>query len=541
MLERLLPWWQGKLFVLCLIGFAATSFIITITLSAADATAHVIENPFIPHWLDHPVLITLLLIALLGGVFLRGFKEAIGIAVGVVVVYILLSLIVVGTGIYQIVREPFRLADWQHALLTGHGSILAMIGAALLVFPRLALGLSGFETGVVVMPLVRGDAGDDPRVPQGRIRNTRTLLTAAALIMSFMLLSSSFVTTLLIPPGAFQEGGPAYGRALAYLAHEHLGEVFGTLYDISTIAILWFAGASAMAGLLNIVPRYLPRYGMAPEWTRATRPLVLIFTTICFIVTILFRAGVESQGGAYATGVLTLMGSAAIAVTLSVWRSGRRWLTALFAVVSLIFIYTIIDNVVERPDGLMIAGLFILGIVITSLISRALRSTELRVEQVELDELAWQFVSQIRNGTPRLIANQRDAGDEAEYRAKEREVRLDTHLPASEPVYFLEVVVPDSSEFRDVLEVHGVEVDGYRIFRAESSAVPNAIAAFLLYLRDQTGQCPHVYFEWGEANPAKQIGRFLLLGEGDIPPLTREILRRAEKDPEQRPAVHVGG
>src|ERR1044071_9846237 len=105
-LERLLSWWQGKLFVLCLIGFVTTSFIITITLSAADATAHIIENPLAPHWVDYPVAVTLILIALLGAVFLKGFQEAIGIAVVVVVVYILLSLVVVGVGFYQIAQNP---------------------------------------------------------------------------------------------------------------------------------------------------------------------------------------------------------------------------------------------------------------------------------------------------------------------------------------------------------------------------------------------------------------------------------------------------
>ncbi len=140
-----------------------------------------------------------------------------------------------------------------------------MFGAALLLFPRLALGLSGFETGVVVMPLVKGDPDDAPEKPRGRIRNTRKLLTAAAVIMSVLLIASSLVTTLLIPPEEFEAGGEASGRALAFVAHGYLGDLFGTVYDLSTISILWFAGASAMAGLLNIVPRYLPRYGMAPD------------------------------------------------------------------------------------------------------------------------------------------------------------------------------------------------------------------------------------------------------------------------------------
>lgn len=541
MLEHLLSWWQGKLFVLCLIGFVTTSFIITITLSAADATAHIIENPLVPHALDYPVILTLILISLLGAVFLKGFNEAIGIAVGVVAAYILLSLIVIGTGLYQIIQNPVVLTNWQSALFTTHGNVFLMIGAALLLFPKLALGLSGFETGVVVMPLVRGDATDTLEKPLGRIRNTRKLLRGAALIMSVMLISSSFVTTLLIPAAEFQEGGEANGRALAYVAHTYLGGIFGTIYDISTIAILWFAGASAMAGLLNIVPRYLPRYGMAPEWARATRPLVFIFTAICFVVTVLFRADVDAQGGAYATGVLTLMGSAAVAVTLSAWRLRQKLAAFAFSIITLIFIYTTAVNVIERPDGIKIAFFFIVAIIVTSLISRVWRSTELRTPNIEIDPVAERFIAEACRGKIRLIANQLDAGDSEEYRLKEQEMREDTHLPPNEPVLFLEVKVCDASEFEDVLEVKGVEVGGYRILRAESSAVPNAIAAFLMYLRDRTGATPHIYFAWSEGNPIKYLLRFILFGEGDIAPVTREILRQAEHDPERRPAVHVGG
>src|SRR5215210_5478667 len=251
------PLWKGKLFVLCLLGFVATGWVVTITLSASDATAHIVENPFWPASFGNStgtlIVVTLLLVGLLGAVFLRGFQEAIGIAVVTVGVYLVLNLVVVGVGLYDVFTHPQVLADWQSALFANHGGPLSMLGSAVVVFPLLALGLSGFETGVGMMPLVRGEADDDPERPAGRIRNTRKLLTVAAVTMCFYLITTSFVTTLLIPVEEARSGA-AKDRALAYLAHEHLGDAFGTVYDVSTITILWFAGASAMAGLLNIVP-----------------------------------------------------------------------------------------------------------------------------------------------------------------------------------------------------------------------------------------------------------------------------------------------
>lgn len=543
MLEDLLPRWQGKLFVLVLLGFVATSFIITITLSAADATSHVVENPYAPAFLQHRIGVTVFLIAALGGVFLKGFKEAIGIAVLLVTVFLFLNLIVVGVGFYEIATHPYKLADWTNTLVSSYGNPLLMIGMALYVFPKLALGLSGFETGVVVMPLVEGDPTDTEQNPEGRIRNTRKLLLTAALIMSVMLISSSLVTTILIPAEEFRpetefhEAGKASGRALAYLAHFYLGDLFGTAYDLSTILILWFAGSSAMAGLLNIVPRYLPRYGMAPNWAKATRPLVLVFTAICFLVTVLFKADVEAQGGAYATGVLALMTSAAIAVTLSV-KGMRR---AGFVLISLVFLYTTVVNVIEQPEGIKIATMFIVGIVVTSLVSRVYRTTELRVEKIEMDEAAERFIKEASRGEIRIIANRCQAGDELEYRLKEKEQREDNHIPKEDPVLFLEVKVCDASEFSDVMKVKGIEIDGYKVLRAESAAVPNAIAALLLYLRDKTGKLPHAYFGWSEGNPISYLFKYIAFGEGDTAPVTHEVLRQAEEDPEQRPTIHVGG
>ncbi len=542
MLERLLSWWQGKLFVLVLLGFVATDFIITITLSAADASAHVLENPFAPELLEgHQVGVTLFLIALLGAVFLRGFTEAIGIAVGLVVTYLVLNAIVIAVAISKIASHPTLISDWQDALTHEHGNVFQMIAVSLILFPRLALGLSGFETGVAVMPLVRGNEGDKPNRPKGRIRNTGKLLTAAAVIMSVYLLASSFVTTILIPETEVEEGGEASGRALAYLAHEYLGDAFGTVYDLSTITILWFAGASALAGLLNIVPRYLPRYGMAPDWTRASRPLVLVFSVVAFAVTILFNADVEAQGGAYATGVLVLMSSASVAVTLLVRRQRRRNLFITFAGITLVFIYTTLTNIIERPDGIKIAAFFIVAIVGTSLVSRVWRSTELRTAEVRLDETATRLLNEAsHNGYILIIANHPDERTSREYLVKERAEREASHIPAGDPILFLEVRVKDASEFAPTLKVRGEQIGTFRVLEVESSSVPNAIAAVLLEIQNRTGKQAHFYFGWTEGNPLKYLAKFVLFGEGDIAPLTHEVLRRAEPNPRKRPAIHVG-
>jgi hypothetical protein len=538
MLEELLPRWRGKVFVLCLLGFAATDFVITITLSAADATAHIVGNPFVPAWVNHPVLLTLLLLTMLSAVFLKGFREAIGLAVFIVAVYIGLNLLIIGWGLLELSHHPEYFPRWRDGLVQAHGNPIMMLAAALIVFPKLALGLSGFETGVAVMPLVEGDKGDDPALPQGRIRNTKKLLRTAALIMTVLLMGSSFITALLIPAHEFEEGGKAWGRALAFLAHEHLGEAFGTAYDLSTIAILWFAGASAMAGLLNLVPRYLPRYGMAPEWARASRPLVVLFTVITFIITIIFDANVEAQGGAYATGVLVLMTSAAVAVTLSV-RKHRR-LRLAFSAITLVFLYTTIANIIERPDGVKIASWFIVTIIVTSLISRVLRSTELRVQSVEPDAAARRFMQHAGAGPIRIIANRPDTGLPEEYEHKLREASDSHHLAPDEQVLFLEVRPGDASEFSGRLHVEGVEVGRYRVLRCVSAAIPNAIAALLLYIRDETRQIPHAYFGWTEGNPIVYLLKFLALGEGDTAPVTREVLRQNEANPLRRPRIHVG-
>jgi hypothetical protein len=315
MLEHLLTWWKGKLFVLTLLGFAVTDFMITITLSAADASAHLIQNPFTPHFFHgQSVPITLFLVALLGAVFLKGFKDAIGIAVTLVGVYLALNLIVAIIGLEHIVAQPQAFVDW---------------------------------------------------------------------------------TTLV--------------------------------------------------------------------------------------------------------------------------------------------------NVIERPDGLKIGAFFIAAIVLSSLVSRLWRTTELRVEKITLDNEAQHFINEIdAQGELRIIANKPRRCDETEYTHREQEQREDNNIPSDESVVFLEIYVRDASEFSADLNVHGVSVGRHRVLRGESAAVANAIAAFLLYLRDDKGKVPHAYFNWTEGNPLLYLLHYVLSGEGDVAPVTREVLRKAEPNAQRRPAIHGG-
>jgi hypothetical protein len=535
MMEKLFPQWGGKVFILILLGFATTDFIITMTLSAADAAAHFTHNPYTPHWLSHQMVVTLLLLALLAGIFLKGFKEAIGIAVLLVAVYLFLNAVVTVVCLGVLWKHPESFATWKHTVLIQHPSLLGIVGLSLILFPKLALGLSGFETGVAVMPLIRGkDLGS-------RVRNTRKLLATAAVIMSGFLIATSVITSFLIPAKQFAEGGEANGRAMAYLAHQYLGNGFGSVYDASTILILAFAGASAMAGLLNLIPRYLPRLGMAPEWALASRPLVLVFMGIAALVTILFHADVDAQGGAYATGVLVLITSAGIAVTTHLW--GRGSIRYAFLFITAIFTYTTLLNIYERPEGLKISSMFIAAIITSSLLSRALRSTELRILKVELSKEASALLREDEDQLIRVVAHSPKPGNiraqSDEFDAIDAFVRNRYGLTPNECIYFLEVERTDASDFQQTLCVEGCRVGKNRLLCVQSPVVANSIAALLIELEKHTGKLPHVYFKWKEGNPVANILRFIFLGEGDTAPLTHEVLRRAIKDPRHRPVVHV--
>ncbi len=210
---------------------------------------------------------------------------------------------------------------------------------------------------------------------------------------------------------------------------------------------------------------------------------------------------------------------------------------------SLVLVYALGANVLKRPDGLLISAGFIAGILVISLVSRVARSTELRVDRIEFDEVARHFITKTLadDRALHIIANKRQAGDDADYTAKETEQRAMNPLPASADVIFLEIEVVDPSDFSEVLSVRGVQIEEHRVLRASSPAVPNAIAVILLALRDATGIRPHAHFEWSEGHPLAHVARYIFLGRGDTPPVVREILRTSEPDPEHRPRIHVGG
>ena len=542
MLENLLEGWKGKLLVLVLLGFAATDFVITMTLSAADAAKHAIENPFLHPMLgERQILVTLVILTVLAIVFLKGFSEAIGLAAAAALPYLALNLLVLGRGAWEIMAHPGLLAEW-HSALAAKGDFPLLIAGALLVFPKLALGLSGFETGVTVMPLIEGgekDREQTPRaggVPMGRIANTTKLLMSAAVIMSGMLVLSSLVTTLLIAPADYREGGKASGRAIAFLAHRYLGPAFGTVYDMSTILILSLAGASAMAGLLQLIPRYLPRFGMAPRWAALSRPLILVLFAIDIIITLIFRASVEAQSGAYATGVLVLILSAAFAATLALWRE-RSWGLAFYmGFLLLVFAYTLADNCLERPDGLIIGTVFTLLLMLTCGLSRSIRSVEFRIpEGYFTDVESWRIGPELRGKKVQLVPI---ASSSAEARRKKRD-EIAQHYGVHGPFLFLHVNLLDNrSEFSSPLEVSlRKEGDDYvgEVFGAV--AIANAIA----YVSEVIDPIS-IFIGLTRRNLMAQAIRYLLFGEGETGLIVYTILLRYwDWTPEQdvRPLIFL--
>lgn len=517
LVENIVHGWKGKFLILVLLGFALTDFMVTITLSSSDASAHLLHSSSSP-WL---VPLTVGLVVLLAAVFLRGFTEAVSVAVVIVGIYLTLTTVVIAVALYHVFSDGNVVATWWMSMWHSQSNPWLVLLVAVIVFPKLALGLSGFETGVSVMPLIRADNQEQ------RIRRGKLLVTVSAIIMSVFLIFSSFVCALLIPEAQYQPGGPANGRALAYLAELYLGKTFGMIYAIASVAILWFAGASAMAGMLALIPRYLPRFGMAPEWARRSRPMVLLLSALAILIVLIFRADVDAQSGAYATGVLVLLFSGAVSVAVL---SARKALPVLTAI---ILGATLVANVVERPDGLKVAAFFIIAIISVSLFSRWRRGYQLRDVGVTFDSAAEHILRAHSTGsTLTLIPSAPGGGD-----AKVRGMRMRGRVRG--PVILLEVKLVDPSSYAEALRVCGGNDDGVPVLRVTAPSVANAVAVIVLRVQAMTGITPDVYFEWSSGSPLREAARYLFTGRGQNATATQEILRRSEPRDDRRPRIHV--
>jgi hypothetical protein len=598
LLEQLIPGWFGKLLVVTVLGFTATDFVITRTLSAADAAEHLIYNPQ-PQWqqtlsalgtvddsirvkLAHPFgqrlleywnkqLVTTILLSILGFVFWaffrRGFtRRVIQLSVVVVTAYLLLNTVIIVSGLAYLAARPELVQTWWAKLAHGFwrpdaaplapNSWWLLAFLCLLSFPKMALGLSGFELSMVVMPLVQGR--EDPAgQPRSRIRDTRKLLVAAALIMSVYLLGATFVTTTLLSPQALTTTGQGSDRALAYLAHGGLlqdggsadqlnalfGGYFGTVYDLVTILILCLAGASVAIGLRDFVPDYLHRSGMELEWAHKIGVSLYLFNCINLVVTVLFRASVAAQRGAYATSVLVLISSATVAAVLGRWRSrSGPWPRRMpwgFLVIAVAFHAAALRAFFSSPDGLLIASGFVVAILVSSMISRALRCPELRFAGFEFQNEQSRFLWDCLRALDFPVLVPHHPGHRS-LLAKEELIRKRHRLAADVPVVFLEAELGDASAFYQNPLMEIVQEDGRFLIRIRRCAsIPHVIAITALEL-SKISKPPEIHFGWSNESPIEANLSFLLFGQGNVPWMVRELIRRAEPDPERQPQVFIG-
>jgi hypothetical protein len=612
LLERHFRGWRGKSLVLLMLGFAATDFVMTKTLSLADAAEHTIHNDnarwkdtlqfleeetkeIVGQFLDEDVvkyfnkqMMVTIVLGVVGFIFWfiirRGFnKRVIGLAAVIVGLYLVLTALVIGSGLYYLANHWELVEQWygqigpSGARPAGRHDWLAIVGFCLLAFPELSLGLSGFEMSMVVMPQVKGEAGDDPARPAGRIRHTRKLLLTAALIMSVFLLASVFVTTLLIPRSGFMPEGHVSHRALAYLAHGGImstqqgasalnplfGNLFGTLYDLSTVLILTLAGTSIITSLQNLLPAFLLRFGMEQKWATTWGVLFGIFALINLAVTVWFKASVSEQRGAYATGVLASVVSAAILTAVDrrarnkAYRQPDKEVDAkgepkvkeppsnsvfgtwYFAFFALLFLVPLVVVIVKHPVGLGISVCFIVAIFLWSVISRAVRSSELRTIGFEFVDAQSRFLwdSLVAADFPALVPHrpgkhQRDL--------KELQIRQEHQLAPTVDIVFLEVALQDPSDFYQKLLIEVFREDArfvIRITRGVSTA--HAIAAVALEM-SKVSKPPVIHFGWSECSLLEASWSFWAFGEGNIPWKVRELIISEQPDPARRPRVVIG-
>ncbi len=601
LLERVIPGWFGKVLLLVLLAFGAVDLVFTRTFSAAAAAEHLTFNPH-PHWqqsLDlttrhgeswrqqlpnwakahsnglwhRQTVVALVLIVLstaLGLMFFRGYtRNFVRLAALTVGLYLALTLVVVGSGVAYLVERPQLVGAWWADVWAGNwtpgadvrpaGDWGALLGACVPLLPALCLGLSGFELTLMAMPLVRGRPDDAPENPRGVIRNTRVLLTVAAVMMSAYLLTSTLVTTVLVPAGAQATNGQAKYRSLAYLAHGGaladgqpatemnpvFGLAFGSAYDAVTVAILALAGLTFALTLASWIPPYLNRLGMEFAWSMKWGVLAYLLLGVKFAATAYYGADVDAHRAAYLTAVLALFAFAALAAAVDVWnrRADRGWHKALrvpplFAIAIAVFLACAAWVVSERPVGAAVAGAFVALVMGLSVAVRAWRSTEFRFVSFEFADKATEYEWQKLKASEYPILVPIRSNHET-LREKEIDVRTRHRLPGTVPLMFVRAELADPSDFAHRPLVRIVREEGRVVIHlTRCCSIPHALASAALELAS-AGAVPEVHFGWSAENPVTANLHFVLFGMGNVPWMVYTLIRRADVPEARKPRVVV--
>jgi hypothetical protein len=498
-------------------------------------------------------------------------RQVLLVTAAVVAIYLLLVAMVTVSALIFVARHGEIWQNWLNAALavdqteiqSAHsptaGRIWAWLSAVLWSIPQMALGLSGFEMIMTVVPRVSGGISSEDDTAAGRVRNSRKMMLTAASIMAVYLVSTVLVTTLLVPAAALMPGGEAEHRALAYLAHGSplaesssnaivnplFGHRFGDLFDLSSVIILSLAGASVTMGLQNLLPHYLNRLGMDVSWAGRVGAILFVLNSVVLLVTVVFEASPSSQQWAYATSVLVLLAGAALAASkdlsaMTPHSLKRIALVILAAGASGFFLVMTGLTILINFSGLAIAMCFVLAILVSSFVSRWIRSTELRFEGFEFaDEGSHRRWSELRASGPKVLVPHRPGqiplADKC--RSLQREHRLD---PAT-PTIFIEAELGDPSNFYQKplmrIEREG-DLEAIRVSRCVS--ISHVLAAICLELCDGGGEPPEIIFGWSHEKPLAANLNFLLLGEGNIPWMVKELVRKATPAGSRKPRIRIG-
>jgi hypothetical protein len=600
LLERVIPGWHGKLLLVVLLAFGAVDLVFTRTFSAMAAAEHLTYNPYplwqtildgltrdgeglrqsLPDWakahsdgLWHRQTVVALVVIAIGTVtgllFFRGYtRNFIRLAVVSVLLYLGLTLVVIGSGGAYLVDHPELIEGWWRDVWAGNwkphtaprppDGWAALLGACVPLLPALCLGLSGFELTLMAMPLVRGRPDDAAERPRGVIRNTRLLLVAAAVTMSAYLLLSTLVTTVLIPPGA-QEGGLAKYRALAYLAHggrlsdghsaadmnPAFGLAFGTAYDFVTVGVLALAGLSFALTLSAWIPPYLHRLGMEFTWSMKWGVLTYLFLAVKFGVTVYYGADVDAHRAAYLTAVLALFAFAALAALVDVWQSrrDRNWgkpfrVPPLFLTALAAFVACAAVVARARPVGAVMAGAFVAAVLGVSIATRAWRSTEFRFQAFEFaDKVTEHEWARLKASDYPMLIPIRPG--QKNLREKEIEVRTRHRIPGTMPIMFVAAELADPSNFQQHPLVRIAREDGRVVIHiTRCCSIPHALAAAAIELASG-GAVPEVHFGWSAENPVTANLHFVLFGMGNVPWMVYTLVRRADVPDARKPRVVI--